>query len=32
MFFYNPDAGSRFHDLEAGFQLACKKAGISGVT
>jgi integrase len=30
--FYNPDTGKPFVDLKAGFGLACRKAGISGVT
>ncbi len=30
--FYNPDTGKPFVDLKAGFALACRKAGISGVT
>src|SRR5215469_5165459 len=30
--FYNPETGKPFVDLKAGFKLACKKAGISGVT
>ena len=30
--FYNPDTGRPFVDLKAGFKLACKKAGIEGVT
>jgi integrase len=30
--FYNPDTGKPFVDLKAGFKLACKKAGITGVT
>lgn len=30
--FYNPETGKPFVDLKAGFALACKKAGISGVT
>ncbi|HLW34905.1 MAG TPA: site-specific integrase, partial [Chthoniobacterales bacterium] len=30
--FYNPDTGKAFVDLKAGFKLACKKAGITGVT
>ena len=30
--FYNPETGKPFVDLKAGFKLACKKAGIEGVT
>lgn len=30
--FYNPETGKPFVDLKAGFALACRKAGISGVT
>ncbi|MGC2330798.1 MAG: site-specific integrase [Candidatus Acidiferrales bacterium] len=30
--FYNHDTGKPFVDLKAGFALACRKAGISGVT
>jgi integrase len=30
--FYNPETGKPFVDLKAGFGLACRKAGISGVT
>ena len=30
--FYNYDTGKPFVDLKAGFALACRKAGISGVT
>ncbi|MGB6483326.1 MAG: integrase [Candidatus Acidiferrales bacterium] len=30
--FYNPETGKPFVDLKAGFKLACKKAGIAGVT
>lgn len=30
--FYNPETGKPFVDLKAGFKLACKKAGITGVT
>ena len=30
--FYNFNTGEPFHDLKAGFQLACKKAGLSDVT
>jgi len=30
--FYNPETGKPFVDLKAGFAVACKKAGISGVT
>ena len=30
--FYNQDTGKPFVDLKSGFALACKKAGISGVT
>src|SRR5579864_4723335 len=30
--FYNHDTGKPFVDLKAGFALACKKAGITGVT
>jgi len=30
--FYNPDSGKPFVDLDGGFALACKKAGIDGVT
>ena len=30
--FYNHDTGRPFVDLKSGFALACKKAGISGVT
>jgi integrase len=30
--FFNLDTGKPLRDLKAGFQLACKKAGISGVT
>jgi integrase len=30
--FYNPATGKPFVDLKAGFALACRKAGISGVT
>ena len=30
--FYNPETGKPFVDLDAGFALACKKAGIEGVT
>ena len=30
--FYNLDTGNPLRDLKAGFQLACKKAEISGVT
>ncbi|HEV2289717.1 MAG TPA: tyrosine-type recombinase/integrase, partial [Candidatus Acidoferrales bacterium] len=30
--FYNPDTGKPFVDLKAGFKLACKKAGVEGVT
>lgn len=30
--FYNPETGKPFVDLKAGFALACKRAGISGVT
>jgi len=30
--FYNPESGKPFVDLKAGFALACRKAGISGVT
>lgn len=30
--FYNPETGKPFVDLKSGFALACKKAGISGVT
>jgi integrase len=30
--FYNPDTGKPFVDLKAGFKIACKKAGITGVT
>jgi integrase len=30
--FYNQMTGDRFRDLKAGFKLACKQAGIDGVT
>ena len=30
--FYNPETGKPFVDLKTGFALACRKAGISGVT
>ncbi len=30
--FYNPETGQPFVDLKAGFALACRKAGIEGVT
>ena len=30
--FYNQMTGDRFRDLKAGFKLACKQAGLSGVT
>jgi hypothetical protein len=30
--FNNPETGKPFVDLKAGFKLACKKAGIAGVT
>lgn len=30
--FYNPETGKPFVDLKAGFALACKKAGVEGVT
>jgi len=30
--FYNPMTGDRFRDLKAGFKLACKQAGLEGVT
>ena len=30
--FYNPETGKPFVDLKAGFGIACRKAGISGVT
>jgi integrase len=30
--FYNPETGKPFVDLKAGFGLACRKAGIEGVT
>ena len=30
--FYNPETGKPFVDLKAGFALACRKAGIKGVT
>jgi integrase len=30
--FYNPETGKPFVDLKAGFALACKRAGITGVT
>ncbi|HEV2289702.1 MAG TPA: tyrosine-type recombinase/integrase, partial [Candidatus Acidoferrales bacterium] len=30
--FYNPETGKPFVDLKAGFKLACKKAGVEGVT
>jgi len=30
--FYNLETGKPLRDLKAGFQLACRKAGISGVT
>ena len=30
--FYNPETGKPFVDLKTGFAIACKKAGISGVT
>ena len=30
--FYNPETGKPFADLDAGFALGCKKAGIEGVT
>ena len=30
--FYNPDTGKPFVDLDGGFALACKKAGVEGVT
>jgi integrase len=30
--FYNPETGKPFVDLKAGFALACRKAGIEGVT
>jgi integrase len=30
--FYNPETGKPFVDLKAGFAIACRKAGISGVT
>ncbi len=30
--FYNPETGKPFVDLDAGFALACKKAGVEGVT
>jgi integrase len=30
--FYNPETGKPFVDLDAGLELACKKAGIEGIT
>lgn len=30
--FYNPDTGKPFVDLKAGLSLACRKAGVSGVS
>lgn len=30
--FYNPETGKPFVDLKVGFSLACKKAGIEGLT
>ena len=30
--FYNPETGTPFVDLKAGFGLACRKSGIEGVT
>ena len=30
--FYNPETGAPFVDLKAGFALACRKAGVEGVT